>query len=131
MKLTKAKLKQIIKEEMSDMLETDMDKYAARAQSTPAAVEAGALGWAPGLGGITTEPRHDDPYEAFWNKLLIRHKLDRLSPEEGAERLGLGGDEEVIEFIRTLQADKSYEPTFQGGADPAQKVSYFRDEPQL
>ena len=126
MKITKARLKELIKEEMSYMLEAH-DEYPTEIPGEPDDYSDED----PGLGDVATEPRHDDPYEAVWNKLLIRHKLDRLSPEEATEALGLGNDEEVVEYIRTLQADKFYDPTASGGAYPGQRVPVFGDEPQL
>jgi hypothetical protein len=78
MKITKTRLKEIIKEELSNISYGD---------------ELGA-----------TEPRYDveeSPEARLLRKLFMRQKLDRMSPEE-IEALA-GGDEEVAELIRSIQ----------------------------
>jgi hypothetical protein len=97
MKITKGKLRQIIKEELGKVLkEVDIDKFSDES---------------PRLGDITTEPRYDDPndpWESLGNKLFITHKLEGLAPEEAAERLGLGGDPDVIGYIEKIQQSDLY-----------------------
>jgi ABC-type hemin transport system ATPase subunit len=81
MRLTKARLKQIIKEEI------------------------GSLTYDDELG--TTEPRYDveeGPEARLLRQLFMRQKIDRMSQEE-IESLS-GGDEEVAELIRKLQGDQ-------------------------
>jgi len=81
MKITKTRLKQIIKEEI-DSLTYDDD-----------------------LG--STEPRYDveeGPEARLLRQLFMRQKVDRMSEEE-IEALA-GGDEDVAELIRKLQNDQ-------------------------
>ena len=86
MKITKAKLKQIIKEEIDSL------SHGAE------------------LG--TTEPRHDtgmrSPEQKLIDALATRARLDQMSPEE-LEALA-DGDEEVMALIRDIQGDLMLEP---------------------
>ena len=80
MKITKQRLKEIIKEELSHMNEG-------------------------GLAGHYTEPRHEGgtPEERLLNKLLIRSKAAMAGdPQAAAEMLGLGEDEEVVAYLADL-----------------------------
>ncbi len=81
MKITKNRLRQIIKEELDNISYGDQ------------------------LG--TTEPRYDveeSPEARLLRQLFMRQKIDRMSQEE-IESLS-GGDEEVAELIRKLQGDQ-------------------------
>lgn len=84
MKITKHRLKEIIKEELSRMKEG-------------------------GLAGHYTEPRHEGgtPQERLINKLLIRSQIEKAGgdPERAAEMLGLGDDEEVIAYLANLMGN--------------------------
>jgi hypothetical protein len=84
MKITRARLKRIIKEELSHMKEG-------------------------GLAGHYTEPRHEGntPEERLINKLLIRSKIELAGgdPHRAAEMLGLGDDEEVIAYLANLMGN--------------------------
>ena len=86
MKITKAKLKQIIKEEIDGLT------YGAE------------------LG--TTEPRHDtgmrSPEQKLIDALAARARLDQMSPEE-LEALA-DDDEEVMALIRDIQGNPMLEP---------------------
>jgi len=86
MKLTRQRLKEMIKEEMSHMKEG-------------------------GLAGHQTEPRHEGgtPEERLLNKLLIRSKIDQIEdPQRAAEMFGLGDDEEVIAYLANLMGNPMY-----------------------
>ena len=88
MKITKQRLKEIIKEELSRMKEG-------------------------GLAGHYTEPRHEGgtPEERLLNKLLIRSKVDQIEdPQRAAEMFGLGDDEEVIAYLANLMGNPMYAP---------------------
>lgn len=81
MKITKNRLRQIIKEELDNISYGDQ------------------------LGA--TEPRYDveeGPEARLLRQLFMRQKIDRMSEEE-IEALA-GGDEEVAELIRSLQSDQ-------------------------
>ena len=84
MRLTKQRLKEIIKEELSLMKEG-------------------------GLAGHYTEPRYEGntPEERLINKLLIRSKIEKAGgdPQRAAEMLGLGDDEEVIAYLANLMGN--------------------------
>ena len=80
MRITKQKLKQIIKEELDNISYDD------------------TLG--------VTEPRHDvgqSPHHRLLRKLFMRQKLDQMSPQQ-IEALA-GGDEEVMKLIKDLLSD--------------------------
>jgi len=85
MKITKAKLKQIIKEEIGNLSHEDE------------------------LGG--TEPRFDtrtrSPEQKLIHALAARAKLDKMSQEE-LEALA-GGDEEVMKLIDSIQRNQMYD----------------------
>ena len=89
MKITKQRLKEIIKEELSRMKEG-------------------------GLAGHYTEPRHEGgtPEERLINKLLIRSKVEKAGgdPKRAAEMFGLGDDEEVIAYLAKLMGNPMYAP---------------------
>ena len=84
MKITKQRLKEIIKEELSHMNEG-------------------------GLGDYQSEPRHEGgtPEERLINKLLIRSKIEQADgdPKRAAEMYGLGDDEEVIAYLANLMGN--------------------------
>ena len=86
MKITKAKLKQIIKEEI------------------------GGLTYGAALG--TTEPRHDTgmrtPEQKLIDALAARARLDQMSPEE--LKALADGDEEVMALIDRIKGDPMLEP---------------------
>ena len=86
MKITKNRLKQIIKEELDKITYDD------------------ALG--------TTEPRYDtgmrSPEEKLIHALAARAGLEAMSPEE-REQLA-GGDAEVMQLIQDLMSDKMLDP---------------------
>tara|TARA_R100000664_G_C2636046_1_gene63306 strand:+ start:189 stop:455 length:267 start_codon:yes stop_codon:yes gene_type:complete len=86
MKITKQRLKEIIREELSRTNEG-------------------------GLAGHHTEPRHEGgtPEERLLNKLLIMSKVgDAPDAATGAEMLGLGEDEEVIAYLDSLMGNPMY-----------------------
>ena len=101
MKITKQRLKEIIREELSRMKEG-------------------------GLAGHYTEPRHEGgtPEERLLNKLLIRSKVDQIEdPQRAAEMLGLGDDEEVIAYLANLMGNPmldnpNMEEAIQSGGKP-------------
>jgi hypothetical protein len=84
MKITKQRLKEIIKEELSRMNE---GRFI----------------------GHQTEPRHEGntPEERLINKLLIRSKIEKAGgdPQRAAEMFGLGDDEEVIAYLANLMGN--------------------------
>ena len=89
MKITKQRLKEIIKEEIGVMSEFFFYNDAA---------------------GVT-EPRYEGgtPEERLLNKLLIVSKV-KSAPDAAAaaEMLGLGEDEEVIEYLDNLMGNPFY-----------------------
>ena len=93
MKITKNKLKQIIKEEL-DYMGSDIEAFSDED-------ELGA-----------TEPMRDtgirSPAEILLQRMNARSKLDRMSPEE-IEALA-GGDQEIMDLIRRIQSDLMYTP---------------------
>ena len=88
MKITKQRLKEIIKEELSRTNEG-------------------------GLAGHQTEPRYEGntPEARLINKLLIRSKIEKAGgdPQRAAEMLGLGDDEEVIAYLANLMGNPMYD----------------------
>jgi len=86
MKITKAKLKQIIKEEIDSLSHEDV------------------------LG--TTEPRHDtgmrSPRQTLIDALGLRARLDQMSPED--LKALAAGDEKVKALIDHIQSDPMLEP---------------------
>jgi hypothetical protein len=102
MKITKHRLREIIKEELSRMKEG-------------------------GLAGHYTEPRHEGgtPEERLLNKLLIRSKVDKAGdPRRAAEMLGLGDDEEVVAYLADLMGNPMFdnpnmEEAIQSGGKPS------------
>ena len=87
MKITKHRLREIIKEELSRIKEG-------------------------GLAGHQTEPRHEGntPEERLLNKLLIRSKVDKAGdPQLAAEMLGLGEDEEVVAYLADLMGSPMFD----------------------
>jgi len=102
MKITKQRLKGIIREELSRMKEG-------------------------GLADHYTEPLHEGntPEERLINKLLIRSKIEKAGgdPQRAAEMLGLGEDEEVIAYLANLMGnpmldDPNMEEAIQSGGKP-------------
>jgi len=93
MKITKDKLKKIIKEEL-DYMGSDIEAFSDED-------ELGA-----------TEPVRDtglrSPAEILLQRMNARSKLDRMSPEE-IEALA-GGDQEVVDLIRRIQGEVMYTP---------------------
>ena len=87
MKITKQRLKEIIKEELSHMKEA---RYIGH--------EMG-----PRAGGT--------PEERLINKLLIRSKIEKAGgdPKRAAEMYGLGNDEEVIAYLAKLMGNPMYD----------------------
>lgn len=86
MKITKQRLKEIIKEELLN-------------ESIPAAQ----------LGDIQTEPRFDtgrSPEQKLIDALAQRAAVDGMSAEDAAAAYGLEGDAEVIAYIQGLLGDK-------------------------
>ena len=94
MKITKARLRQIIKEEYETMMGSDIEGFS----------DEDELG--------TTEPMRDtglrSPAEILLQRMDARSKLDQMSPEE-IEALA-GGDQEVMDLIRRIQSDLMYTP---------------------
>ena len=94
MKITKNRLKQIIKEEL-EYMGSDIEAFS----------DEDELG--------TTEPMRDtglrSPAEILLQRMNARSKLDRMSPEE-IEALA-GGDQEVMDLIRRIQGETMYTPT--------------------
>jgi hypothetical protein len=88
MKITKQRLKEIIKEELSRMNEGQFIGH-----------EMG-----PRAGGT--------PEERLINKLLIRSKVEKAGgdPKRAAEMFGLGDDEEVIAYLAKLMGNPMYAP---------------------
>ena len=80
MKLTKQRLREIIKEELDLSYEDELG---------------------------TTEPQHATSgrtaVQRLLDKLLQRAAVEGLSPEDAAAKLGLSGDKEVITYIASLQ----------------------------
>lgn len=93
MKITKNKLKQIIKEEL-DYMGSDIETFSDED-------ELGA-----------TEPMRDtglrSPAEIPLQRMNARSRLNRMSPEE-VEALA-GGDQEVMDLIRRIQGEVMYTP---------------------
>ena len=93
MKITKTRLKQIIKEEL-EYMGSDIEAFS----------DEDELG--------TTEPMRDtglrSPAEILLQRMNARSKLDRMSPEE-IEALA-GGDQEIMDLIRRIQSDLMYTP---------------------
>jgi hypothetical protein len=97
MKLTKQRLKEIIKEELSSLSENCPGPFR----------DDDAAG--PGLGDITTEPRHTAgraPEQRLLDRLAQRAAVDGYSADEAAAKLGLSDDVEVVEYIQSLLDDQ-------------------------
>ena len=87
MKITKQRLKEIIKEEL-----TMADYYAAMETDEPK-LEGGT------------------PEERLLNRLMIASKVSSApNADVAAEMLGLDGDEEVIAYLDSLMGNPMYEP---------------------
>jgi len=105
MKITKQRLKEIIKEELSEM---DLPKWEGEPFGE---YDLDAENEKAGLGDLQTEPRHEGgtPMERLLNKLLI---VSNIGVGEGgaaaARKLGLGGDEEVIAYLDDLLGNQMY-----------------------
>tara|TARA_R100000664_G_C2685154_1_gene91514 strand:+ start:160 stop:456 length:297 start_codon:yes stop_codon:yes gene_type:complete len=95
MKITKARLKQIIKEELETMMGPGIEGFS----------DEDELG--------TTEPIRDtglrSAAEILLQRMNTRSKLDQMSPEE-VEALA-GGDQEIMDLIRRIQGETMYAPT--------------------
>ncbi len=94
MKITKVRLKQIIKEELETMMGSGIEGFS----------DEDELG--------TTEPIRDtglrSPAETLLQRMNARSRLNRMSPEE-VEALA-GGDQEVMDLIRRIQGEVMYTP---------------------
>ena len=83
MKLTKSKLRQIIKEELESAIDSVSDEDVLD----------------------VTEPKHtvdSHPATRLVNALMQRSAVDGMSAEEAATKLGFGNDQEVIAYIQSL-----------------------------
>ena len=103
MKLTKQRLKEIIKEELDAMtgakrLGPDIDKVPEPEEEEDFSREGGT------------------PLERLLNKLLIRVEVDRFeSAEEAAEWLGVDEtDEELMDYLRKVMDDSFLAPMEEG-----------------
>jgi hypothetical protein len=106
MKITRQRLKKIIREELSRMNEG-------------------------GLAGHQTEPRYEGgtPEERLLNKLLIRSKVGKLGdPQRAAEMLGLGDDEEVVEYLADLMGNPMYDEPGSPESEELEEGWGWRDE---
>ena len=86
MKITKQRLKEIIKEELEDISVED---------------ELGV-----------TAPRHEGgtPEEKLIQSLLIRARVDKVGcPHSAAEMLGLGDDEEVVAYLADVMENPMFD----------------------
>jgi hypothetical protein len=102
MKITKQRLKEIIKEELSSF-------SPALSENCPAPSFRDDDGDGPGLGDITTEPRHTvgrGPEQRLLDRLAQRAAVDGYSADEAAAKLGLSDDVEVVEYIQSLLDDQ-------------------------
>ena len=105
MKLTKQRLKEIIKEEVdrSSIRESDGDDWGYMPPRKRAAVRQHQLG------DLQTEPRFDtgrSPEQKLIDALAQRAAVDGMSAEDAAAAYGLEGDAEVIAYIQGLLGDK-------------------------
>jgi hypothetical protein len=60
-----------------------------------------------------TEPRHATgrtPQERLIHALIQRESVEGMTPEDAAERWGLGADQQVIDYIRKLQSNQLLNP---------------------
>jgi hypothetical protein len=122
MKTTKARLRQIIKEELSAILDEATLPKEPEAASRLAAMDAvDDLRAAPPLGDRpdpedlsdedilgTTDPERfsgssDDARQKLLNRLLIRSQIDKMSPKQREELAG--GDPEVLKLINAIADD--------------------------
>ena len=92
MKITKAKLKQIIKEEYETMMGSDIENISDEDV----------------LGTDTPQYETDDPVMKLMDKMAARIKLDKMSPEE-LDALA-GGDMEVRALIDKIMGSELYNP---------------------
>ena len=90
MKITKARLKQIIKEEYETMMGSDIENISDEDV----------------LGTDTPQYETDDPVMKLMDKLAARIKLDQMSPEE-LDALA-GGDTEVRALIDKIMGSELY-----------------------
>ena len=105
MKLTKQRLKEIIKEEVdrSSIRESDGDDWGYMPPRKAGASRQHQLG------DIQTEPRFDtgrSPEQKLIDALAQRAAVDGMSAEDAAAAYGLEGDAEVIAYIQGLLGDK-------------------------
>ena len=92
MKITKARLKQIIKEEYETMMGSDIENISDEDV----------------LGTDTPQYETDDPVMKLMDKMAARIKLDKMSPEE-LDALA-GGDMEVRALIDKIMGSELYNP---------------------
>jgi len=90
MKITKARLRQIIKEEYETMMGSDIENISDEDV----------------LGTDTPQYETDDPVMKLMDKLAARIKLDQMSPEE-LDALA-GGDMEVRALIDKIMGSELY-----------------------
>ena len=123
MKITKQRLKEIIREElvregkrtrmsMPALSDDDFEPDLPTWEGEPfGEYDLDAENEKAGLGDLQTEPRHEGgtPMERLLNKLLI---VSNIGAGEGgaaaARKLGLGGDEEVIAYLDDLLGNQMY-----------------------
>lgn len=122
MKTTKARLRQIIKEELSAILDEAALPKDPEAASRLAAMDAvDDLRGTPPLGDRpdpddfsdedvlgTTDPERlsgssDDPRQKLMNRLVIHSQIYKMSPKQREELAG--GDPEVLKLINTIVDD--------------------------
>ena len=101
MKLTKQRLKEIIKEEVASIRESDIDDWGYMPPREPGS-------W-PRPRDMQTEPRFDadrSPEQKLIDALAQRAAVDGMSAEDAAAAYGLEGDADVIAYIQGLLGDK-------------------------
>ena len=106
MKITKTRLREIIREELSTVRESDWydDEHETRADRKFSDRNAG-------LGDIQTEPHHEGgtPEERLLTLMRAREVLAAMS-EEDLEELSLSLDGETTRWLQHLLANPMYAP---------------------
>jgi hypothetical protein len=118
MKITKQKLKQIIREELREAGSRGPKSRRYGYGYVEADEPEEAFG--------TTEPRYTEgavsPEQQLVNALFVRSRIENMSPEEVAETLNLEPTEEMLAYIQQMQEDPYDDPAHAGSsADPGRE----------
>ena len=126
MKITKQRLKEIIREELSTVSESDWydDENETRADRKYADSQSG-------LGDLQSDEKFTggSPEEQMLRRIKARELLEAMSKEELKE-LSLSLDAETVAELRHLLANPMYKPGLEEYRDEPERPSTYRGEPE-